>query len=627
MRQEETLRPRSVALRDYQQEMIERLEKAWSVWRSVMLQMPTGTGKTVVMAEIIRRYAADTAHGGVLIVAHRRELLDQIRRTVASFGIDAAKERIAVESIQKLSRGGNTAGELQPALVVIDEAHHALARTYRTLWERWPEAKFLGMTATPCRMNSAGFGDLFEALIQSHPIQAFIKAGWLSDFDYVTAEPDNPVFLRTRRLTRRGADGDYQTKEMAMVMDCEESVENLWQAYRQYARGKKGIVYAIDRGHAEHIAEHYRRQGVNCCRIEAATPTAERDRMVEDYRAGRIDVVVNVDILGEGADFPEVEFIQLARPTLSLSRYLQQVGRGMRIARGKDRVIILDHVGLYQAFGLPTEERDWQRMFEGSLAGKAGACPRGLLFVGDGEGEKELADVHMVRIKRKEDAHTGLEVFLQDGLYGIALDGRVIHRALFEHVRRGGKRYFALCTYPWAVYWSRVTVIDRSGRDLGLQMYGKVEWDGDAVLKGSDREGHPLYWDGKYNSYYHEAPTFVNIGGIEMTRLHDGYVLRKQPALVRPTGKQDIYYNHRIVWMNDWLMTKGPSGGADYQPQQILAYGYDCFYVKTGRADLPEVTVIDTLGNVVGRCTSVPSRDSQRTPPRWRGAQLTNASD
>ena len=173
--------------------------------------------------------------------------------------------------------------------------------------------------------------------------------GWLSDFDYVTAEPDNPILQQVGRLKKRGVDGDYQTKEMAMVMDCEESIENLYQAYRKFVNGKKGIVYAIDRNHARHITEYYQRQGVNCCWIEAKTPTAERDRLVQEYRDGLIDVVVNVDILGEGVDFPEVEFIQLARPTLSLSKYLQQVGRGMRIAEGK-RVNQHAH-GEYQAEG------------------------------------------------------------------------------------------------------------------------------------------------------------------------------------------------------------------------------------------------------------------------------------
>ena len=633
------------ALRNYQQEMIDRLEEAWSQYRSVMLQMPTGTGKTVLMAEIIRqRISRITRKGkdGILIVAHRRELLDQIRGTVGYFGIDMVKNRIVVESIQKLSRDlGHTEitentesfsntnctdyTNFEPSLVIIDEAHHALARTYRMLWERWPQAKFLGLTATPCRLNNDGFLDLFQTLIQSHTILEFIKMGWLSDFDYVTAEPDNPILRQVAGLKKRGVDGDYQTKEMALVMDCEESIENLYEAYRKFVFGKKGIVYAIDRNHARHITEYYQKQRVNSCWIEAKTPTAERDRLVQEYRDGLIDVVVNVDILSEGADFPEVEFIQLARPTLSLSKYLQQVGRGMRIAEGKDKVVILDHVGMYQAFGLPTEDWNWQLMFEGKMAGKAGIGRESLLYVrGDGY-EKELINTHMVNIKRKDEEHRGLEIFMQDGLYGIARDGRIIHKPLFQQVRRADHGYFAYCTYPYMVYKNRVIIIDKDGRDIGLRMYGNLEWESEEILRGLDINGNPLYWDKLYNTFYHEEPQFVHVGGVEMARLTGGYVLRKYPELIKPTKKRDIYYNHKIVWMNDWLISKsGNSKDGNYSAQRILSYGYNYFYVRTEQRDLPSVTIIDNLGNLVDRRWTVPNEEFHKTP-QWSRTPLINA--
>ena len=638
---------RSDVLRNYQQEMMDRLREAWTTYRSVMVQMPTGTGKTVLMAEVIRSLTptpspngeGSDCQGGVLIVAHRRELLEQIRGTVRYFGIDMKKNHIMVESIQKLSRElGHTDStentesfsdtnytNFEPSLVIIDEAHHAVARTYRMLWERWPQAKFLGLTATPCRLNNDGFQDLFQTLVQSHTIQEFIRMGWLSDFDYVTAEPDNPILKQVAGLKKRGTDGDYQTKEMALVMDCEESIENLYQAYKKFVFGKKGIVYAIDRNHARHITEYYQKQRVNCCWIEAKTPTAERDRLVQDYRDGLIDVVVNVDILSEGADFPEVEFIQLARPTLSLSKYLQQVGRGMRIAEGKDKVVILDHVGMYQAFGLPTEDWNWQQMFTGQLAGRAGMGRQSLLYVrGDGNG-KELVNTHMVHIKRADEEHRGLEIFMQNGLYGIAQDGRIIHQPLFQQVKRADDGYFAYCTYPYVVYKSRVTIIDNDGRDLRLSMYGNLEWEGEAILKGADINGDPLYWDRKYGTYYHEKPVFVSLGGVEMTSLKAGYVLRKYPELVRPTRKRDIYYNEKIVWMNDWLISKsGTSPDTDYSPHRILSYGYNSFYVRTESRDLPSVTIIDTYGNFVKRRWTVPNEDAHKSP-LWRRTPLTNA--
>ena len=154
-----------------------------------------------------------------------------------------------------------------------------------------------------------------------------------------------------------------------------------------------------------------------------------------EYRDGLIDVVVNVDILGEGVDFPEVDFIQLACPTMSLSKYLLQVGRGMRIAEGKDKVVILDHVGMYQSFGLPTEDWNWSLMFTGQMAGKAGMGRESLLYVRDDDHVKELISTHTVNIKQKEEEHRGLEIFMKDGHYGIAKDGRIIHQPLLEHIR------------------------------------------------------------------------------------------------------------------------------------------------------------------------------------------------
>jgi len=190
---------------------------------------------------------------------------------------------------------------------------------------------------------------------------------------YVSVTPENWMLEKIHGLKKRGVDGDYQTKEMATVMDTPESIAHLYDSYEAFAWRKKGIVYAIDREHAKHIAAYYQNKGVRCAVIDAKTPAQERAEIVERYKASSgIDVIVNVDIFSEGFDCPEVEFIQLARPTLSLSKYLQQVGRGMRKVPFKDYVTILDQVGLYQRFGLPTEARDWREMFLGQKDGRKG---------------------------------------------------------------------------------------------------------------------------------------------------------------------------------------------------------------------------------------------------------------
>ena len=352
-------------LRDYQREIITRVHRAWNHHRSVMVQMPTGTGKTHVLASIVSAFS-----GKVLIVAHRVELVMQIRETVEAFrSFSSVKNNhlIKVESIQAVARRIDSTLNFIPDLVIIDEAHHALAQTYRVLWEKWPEAKFLGLTATPYRLNGAGFTDLFDTLIASESIVEFIRKGVLSEFDYVSLPSDSMELRLIDSLKKRGADGDYQVKEMDTVLNKRPSIERLYRSVREFADGKKGIVYAISISHARNIAAFYAEQGIKAATIDSKTSRKERKRLVDEFKAGEIRVLVNVDIFSEGFDCPDVEFIQMARPTLSLAKYLQQVGRGLRKSEGKKNCILIDNVGLCRVFGLPTQEWDWERMFRGEL--------------------------------------------------------------------------------------------------------------------------------------------------------------------------------------------------------------------------------------------------------------------
>ena len=354
-------------LYDYQLDMKRRVGEAFGSHRSVMVQMPTGTGKTCVLVACVRAWLSQN-EGTVWIVVHRRELVEQIVGTLQEE--DLVGDRVRVFSIQWLSRHEGELAE-RPGLLVIDEAHHAVAKTYKAVVEACPGAKVLGLTATPCRLTRRGFTDLFEVLLQSWPYNRFIAEGRLSLYDYMSVRADNEDWRVVRSLERRGADGDFSLREMSERLDVRPSIGRLCDTVLRYAREKKGIVYAIDIRHAEHIAAYYREHGIDAVAISAKTPGEERCRLIEQFKAGDTQVLVNVDLFGEGFDCPDVEFIQLARPTLSLSKYLQQVGRGMRVFDGKRYCLILDNVGLYHLFGLPSEDRDWQAMFEGTLAGKA----------------------------------------------------------------------------------------------------------------------------------------------------------------------------------------------------------------------------------------------------------------
>ena len=412
---------KEIQLYEYQKDMLRQIEDAFVTHQSVMVQMPTGTGKTVLISEVVKREERRVKNPCVWIVVHRRELVEQIKETLErrlGTSLDAEREKsnvIEVFSIQWLSRHYQELEE-RPTLIVIDEAHHALAKTYAEMMNAYPEAKKLGVTATPCRLNKRGFTDLFEVLLTSHSISNFIKDGYLSDFDYVSLNPSSEDQKKIDRMSKRATDGDYSIAEMQDVLDCKPSIGRLYQTIKEFAAGKKGIVYAINIEHAEHIAAYYREQGIEAVAISSKTPLAERKSIIEKFKGtsidskpncaslslsmpmerkndadnkllstencgqtdktgtateqmGNIQVLVNVDLFGEGFDCPDVEFIQLARPTLSLAKYLQMVGRGLRVAKSKECCIILDNVGLYRLFGLPTTEWNWAAMFLGNQSG------------------------------------------------------------------------------------------------------------------------------------------------------------------------------------------------------------------------------------------------------------------
>lgn len=390
---------KEIQLYEYQKDMLRQIEDAFVTHQSVMVQMPTGTGKTVLISEVVKREERRVKNPCVWIVVHRRELVEQIKETLErrlGTSLDAEREKssvIEVFSIQWLTRHYQELEE-RPSLIVIDEAHHAVAKTYEEVMNAYPNAKKLGVTATPCRLTKRGFTDLFEVLLCSHSIPKFIKEGYLSDFDYISLNPNSEDQKKIDGLEKRAADGDYNIAEMQEVLDCKPSIERLYQTIKDFAAGKKGIVYAINIEHAEHIAEYYREQGLAAVAISSRTPKEERRRMIELFKEGSagdkpycaslslittvgqdetpkgIQILVNVDLFGEGFDCPDVEFIQLARPTLSLAKYLQMVGRGLRVAKGKECCTLLDNVGLYRLFGLPTTDWDWSGMFLGRQAGK-----------------------------------------------------------------------------------------------------------------------------------------------------------------------------------------------------------------------------------------------------------------
>lgn len=367
-------------LREHQIEAKGKIFDAWDKYDSVMLQMPTGTGKTYLFTSIVNDLLAayKEAHRDIhiLVVAHRMELLDQISATLSRFGIahgfiQGAREqhlwkRVQVASIMSLLTERNYYNTLRLKFdyIIVDEAHHSLADTYIKLFELFPEAKKLGVTATPWRLNHESFLSLYQTLIVSPQISWFISNNLLADFDYVSIKPDSDI----QRLVDRSevADtGDFVNADLDNTFNNQRIRSKVYESYKRFADGRKGIIYAINKLHASKIAELYCSHGINAVAIDCDTPKDERQELISRFKTGEITVLVNVEIFTEGFDCPDVSFIQLARPTKSLALYLQQVGRGLRMVEGKEKTIIIDNVGLYNYFGLPDANRKWQYHFQG----------------------------------------------------------------------------------------------------------------------------------------------------------------------------------------------------------------------------------------------------------------------
>ena len=763
---------KNIKLFDYQEDMKERIEKALRLHRSVMAQMPTGTGKTVLLASVVESFLREHSNCNVWIVAHRRELVSQIRETIqrvfskthpfsltikedfsnhpvnsskitpslftlkegstshpdpltlrgeggnrptrcseplrskvggpskvspdcagwdrltatclrSADGLAATCLRptdglgdrlgewggdglgatsassvnptsdmmpIKAVSIQWLSKHYNEIEE-EPGMIVIDEAHHALAKTYKEMWERFPKAKFLGLTATPCRLNGKGFTDLFDVLVQSWSVPEFISKGRLATYDFVSIKSDGVTQRLIDSLQKRGADGDYQNKEMDMLLNKKPSIERLYRSLEEYGKDRKGIVYAINISHANAIAEFYREHGIAAVAIDSKTPSSLRKELIERFKASSntsntsqyfskitpslftikegstshpdpltlrgeggnrptrcseplrskvggpskvspdcagwdrlgaaclrpteglgdrlgmsgaskpspdcagwdrlgttclraadgladgagdglgatclrpadglapIQVLVNVDIFSEGFDCPDVEFVQLARPTLSLAKYLQMVGRGLRVAKGKKNCVIIDNVGLYRVFGLPSQVWNWNAMFEGKLkVGKKKETPKDREFFLMNEKQDDIQihpDSEMMMVMSHEE-------LLQTLQYREFVDS---------------KGEFAIIKLPDG----KMTVVNRQGEQVlePGDYYDMKLLDGN-ILFYRPRRKAKCYYDLLAKAVIDdgtnvaETPHVVNIKGWEFIEYNDIFMSRTQEDFSLP---------------------------------------------------------------------------------------------
>ena len=613
---------KEIKLFDYQEDMKERIEKALRLHRSVMAQMPTGTGKTYLLTAVIDSFVSNNPMEKVWIVAHRRELVSQIDETVRKFHSYSASNAsfllssVKAMSIQWLMRHYDEIEE-EPGLIVIDEAHHALAKTYKEMWERFPKAKFLGLTATPCRLNGKGFTDLFDVLVQSWGVPEFISKGRLATYDFVSIKSDGVTQRLIDSLQKRGADGDYQNKEMDMLLNKKPSIERLYRSLEEFGKDRKGIVYAINTSHANAIAEFYREHGIAAVAIDSKTPSSLRKELIERFKASNtsfsnhpvkfskitpslftlkegstshpdpltlrgeggnrptrcseplrskdggpskvspgcagwdrlgatclrpadelapIQVLVNVDIFSEGFDCPDVEFVQLARPTLSLAKYLQMVGRGLRVAKGKKNCVIIDNVGLYRVFGLPSQVWNWNAMFEGKL--KVGKKK---------ETAKEREFFLMSKVQDCFPIHPESEMMMV-----------MSHEELLQTIQYrefvDSKGEFAIIKLPDG----KMTVVNRQGEQVlePGDYYDMKLLDGN-ILFYRPRRKEVCYYDLLAKAVIDdgtnvaEAPQVVNIKGWEFIEYNDIFMSRTQEEFslpYRPSQYDFLNYGYYMIY-------------------------------------------------------------------------------
>lgn len=348
-------------LRDYQVELIKTIYQHWKNGQNkVLAQLPTGAGKTICFASITSEFACRGEK--VIILAHREELVlqaaDKIRSvTHQEVGIIKANYKpnyslpVQVASVFSLVRRQQVIDKV--GLIIIDEAHHSTAKTYRQIIERYPSAYQLGVTATPIRLDGVGFRDLFDELVCGLTIKELIRQKYLSRFR-LYADP-NPMSTKGVRM----AQGDFSVKGLEKANNLIQLSGQLVESYLQHAQGRRCLVFGINIKHSQMIAARYNQAGIPARHLDGTTPDAERRDVLEQFRQGKILVLSNCQLFDEGLDIPALEAVQVAKPTKSLTKWLQMVGRVLRPLDGKDYAVILDHTKNWAIHGLPTRERVW----------------------------------------------------------------------------------------------------------------------------------------------------------------------------------------------------------------------------------------------------------------------------
>ena len=349
-------------LRSYQTDLISRIAADFSSGvQRVCAVAPCGAGKTVVVGWMAGKTAL--VNKRVLLLVNRRELIDQsdrtftamnIRHGIISAGIPADYESsVQIGSVQTVAR--RLSRIPPPDFIIIDEAHHATAGTWKKIMEAPPQAMTLGVTATPARLDGNGLGDIFQSLVMGPSVDELIQWGNLSKYNYYA--PPSKADIKSVRIQF----GDYVKSELERAVDDDALVGDIVANYQKLADGRQTVCYCVSRKHSEHTAAKFRAAGISAAHVDGETHKAERDRIISDFRRKKLRVLCNVDLLGEGFDVPGMEAVILARPTASLTLFIQQSMRPLRPDPDNPSkvAVIIDHVGNCFRHGLPNAPQEW----------------------------------------------------------------------------------------------------------------------------------------------------------------------------------------------------------------------------------------------------------------------------